>query len=97
MSYALPIVGTVEDGGTTFRVRAIPWGLAREASRDESPDNTALMEKIYERCVEVADGDKPPVDDLPAPLVHRLVRLAIGAGEENPPSPPPSTAPDSGG
>ena len=95
MAYVLPIVATIEDGGVTFRVRAIPWGLAREASR--GADEETLTAKVYERCVEVADGEKPPLDDLPASLVARLVRASSGAGEENPPSPPRSTAPVSGG
>lgn len=78
MAYQLPIVGTIEDGGTTFRVRALPWGLAREASRPGA-DSAAVAAKIYERCVEVEDGEKPPADDLPMTLVMRLVDCAAGA------------------
>lgn len=100
MAYTLPIVGTIEDGGTRFRVRALPWGLAREASRPGA-DSAAVAAKIYERCVEVEDGEKPPADDLPMALVMRLVDCAVGAKATgdgaNPPSPPRSTAPGCGG
>lgn len=103
MAYALPIVAKIADGGVTFIVRALPWGLAREADaivrKGDATD--ALSEKVYERCVEVEDGEKPPVEDLPASLVARLVKAAAEEKAEgegaNPSSPPPSTAPDSGG
>lgn len=100
MAYTLPIVGTVRDGGVAFRVRSLPWGLAREASRP-GVDMEELSARIYDRCVEVEDGEKPPLDDLPAALVSRLVELAADGKAEgssaDPPSPPPSTAPASGG
>lgn len=100
MAYALPVVATVDEGGLTFRVRALPWGLAREASRPGA-DSADLAARIYERCVDVAAGEKPPVDDLPASLVGRFAELAAGAQADgpraDPPSPPSSTAPGSGG
>lgn len=100
MAYQLPVVGTVESGGVRFLVRALPWGLARAAARPGA-DNAALSEAVYERCVEVEGGDKPPVDDLPADLVSRFVEVASGAKAEgphaDPPSPTNSTAPASAG
>lgn len=98
MSYALPIVARVEDCGAAFVVRALPWGLAREAAKPGA-DSLDLAAKIYDRCVDVAEGTKPPVDDLPASLVSRFAELAAGTNADGsvPPSPPLSTAPDCGG
>ena len=100
MAYQLPIVGSIEDGGVRFLVRALPWGLAREASRPNS-DTEAISAKIYARCVEVEDGEKPEIDELPASLVGRLVEMAANAKADgaaaNPPSPTNSTAPASVG
>lgn len=100
MAFELPIVATITEGGVTFRVRAVPWGLAREAAAADA-DGLAIAARIYERCVDVEAGDKPALDDLPVPLVQRLVDAANGARADgsaaNPPSPPSSTAPGSGG
>lgn len=100
MAFDLPIVATIAEGGVTFRVRALPWGLAREFAKPDA-DNFALGAKVYERCVEVEDGDKPALDDLPAPLVAKFAKLASGVKAEgdgaDPPSPPPPTARGSGG
>lgn len=104
MAFKLPIVATVTESGVTFRVRALPWGLAREFARPDA-DNFALGAKVYERCVEAEDGDghpaKPDLDDLPASLVARFAQLASATRADgpaaNPPSPPSSTARGSGG
>ena len=100
MAFELPVVATVEAGGLAFRVRAIPWGLAREAAAPDA-DGLEIAARIYERCVEVEAGEKPALDDLPVDLVQRLVAAANGARADgpaaDPPSPPSSTAPGSGG
>ena len=104
MAFTLPIVATIREGGVTFRVRAVPWGLAREAARKDV-DDLEIAARIYERCVEAVDGDDRPagvsIDELPSDLVQRLVRAACGASADgpaaDPPSPPSSTARGSGG
>lgn len=100
MAFKLPIVATVEEGGCTFRVRALPWSLAREFARPDA-DNFALGASVYERCVDIEAGDKPAIDDLPASLVARFAQLASATRADgsaaNPPSPPSSTARGSGG
>lgn len=100
MAFKLPIVATVTESGVTFRVRALPWGLARKAAAADA-DGLAFAARIYERCVDVADGDKPALDELPVSLVQRLVNAAGNARADgpaaNPPLPPSSTARGSGG
>jgi len=100
MPFELPIVATVAEGGVTFRVRAMPWGLARDCARPDA-DHFTLGAKVYERCVDVEAGEKPALDDLPAPLVAKFARLASSVKAEgdgaDPPSPPPPTARGSGG
>lgn len=86
MPFELPIVATIKEGGVTFRVRAVPFGLARKFSeRGESIDTLA---EVYERCVEAVDADDRPagvtVDDLPAELVGRLARAACEGAAGNP-------------
>lgn len=104
MAFELPIVATIREGGVTFRVRALPWGLAREAAMSDV-DGLDIAARIYERCVEAVDGDDRPagisLDELPVSLVRRLVDAANGARADgpaaNPLSPPSSTARGSGG
>lgn len=87
MAFELPIVATVAEGGVTFRVRAVPFGLARRLGAPGA-DALALSAEIYERCVEAFDGDEHPlalgVDDLPAEFVGRLVRAACEGAAANP-------------
>lgn len=87
MAFELPIVATVAEGGVTFRVRAVPFGLARKFG-EAGADNFATMAEVYARCVEAEDGDghpiAVPVDELPAELVGRLARAACGDAAANP-------------
>lgn len=87
MAYELPIVATIAEGGVTFRVRAVPFGLARKFDT-AGADNFGVMAEVYERCVEAEDGDGHPVavqvDELPVELVGRLARAACGDATANP-------------
>lgn len=83
MAYELPIVATIADGGVTFRVRAVPFGLARKFDA-AGADNFGVMAEVYDRCVEVAEGEPPAVDELPVELVGRLARAACGDAAANP-------------
>ena len=83
MAFELPIVATVAEGGVTFRVRAVPFGLARKFG-EAGADNFATMAEVYDRCVEVAEGERPAVDELPTELVGRLARAACGDAAANP-------------
>ena len=87
MPFELPVVATIAEGGVTFRVRAVPFGLARKFS--ERGESLETLAEVYERCVEAVDGDGRPAgvtaDDLPAELVGRLARAACGGeGAANP-------------
>lgn len=87
MAFELPIVATIAEGGVTFRVRAVPFGLARKFSAGGG-ESIATLAEVYERCVEAVDGDDRPagvtVDDLPAELVGRLARAACEGAAGNP-------------
>lgn len=83
----LPIAQTIDALGITFRVRAIPWGLARRAANGADLDTLAA--EIYDRLVTVdAPAEKPPLDDLPVDLVERIIG-ASSARDANPTQPPP--------
>lgn len=88
MKFPLPIVATIKESGVAFIVRAVPFGLSRRCAAPGA-DTLALSVEIYDHCVEVENGEKPAIDDLPSELVGRLVKAACENAPETPSSPPP--------
>lgn len=89
--YRPPVAGTLRSEGCEWRVRVLPWSLARRldaiARGGLSPDDQAartdeLLVAVWERCVEALpgpDADPPPAaDDVPLALLEQALALAAG-------------------
>ena len=76
--FELPIVEKKEYGGLNFVIRAIPYSLAKMAQGVEGDPAKAdeFLRAVYERCVEVEDGEKPDVEDMPMAFLDEIVSLS---------------------
>ena len=85
----LPIVGEYEIGGQTFRVHAIPFGVAKMASKAGEDEGAlaAFLSAVWDKCVST-DGDKPPVEDVPFVALNEIVEIATAKADFRKPSPP---------
>lgn len=87
--FLLPVVGETEFGGLVFKVRAIPYGLAKKAAQIGGDDGKAqdYCEEFWEKCVFVEDGEKPEIDEVPLALVNELIEIASNRDAANFPKP----------
>ena len=75
----LPVVGEYEIGGQTFRVHAIPYGVAKLAAKADAGEEAlaAFLAAVWEKCV-TTDAEKPSVDDIPLAALNDIVEIASG-------------------
>lgn len=85
----LPIVGEYEIGGQAFKVHAIPFGVARLASKAGDGDEglTAFFSAVWDKCVST-DGEKPPVEEVPFAALNEIAEIATSKADFRKPSPP---------
>ena len=76
--FELPIVEKKEYGGLTFVIRAIPYSLAKMAQGvgEDPSKGEEFLKAVYERCVEVEDGEKPDIEDMPMAFLDEMVAVS---------------------
>ena len=85
----LPIVGEIEIGGQTFKVHAIPFGVAKLATKAGEGDAAlaSFLSAAWDKCVST-EGEKPPVEDVPFAALNEVVEIATAKADFRKPSPP---------